>query len=54
MYLRDARSQALEEVRPIVPLSGAGGTRTPYLGIANAALSQLSYSPTILQAPGGP
>ena len=25
---------------------GAAGTRTPCLGIANAALSQMSYSPT--------
>ena len=28
-----------------IPLSGDRGTRTPNLGIANAALSQLSYIP---------
>ena len=32
-------------VLPIVPLSGAGGTRTPDLLRAREALSQLSYSP---------
>ena len=35
-----------EEVLPIVPSGGAGGTRTPYLLNAIEALSQLSYSPT--------
>ena len=29
----------------IVTPGGAGGTRTPYLRLAKAALSQLSYSP---------
>ena len=34
-------------VLPIVPFGGDGGTRTPGLCIANAALSQLSYIPVI-------
>ena len=38
-------------VLPIVPSGGAGGTRTPYLRLAKAALSQMSYSPTILPRP---
>jgi hypothetical protein len=33
-------------VLPIVPVGGDGGTRTPGLCIANAALSQLSYIPS--------
>ena len=33
-------------VLPIVPFGGAEGIRTPYLLVANEALSQLSYSPT--------
>tara|TARA_Y100000590_G_scaffold470244_1_gene663040 strand:+ start:8664 stop:8810 length:147 start_codon:yes stop_codon:yes gene_type:complete len=28
-------------------VGGAGGTRTPYLRLAKAALSQMSYSPKI-------
>ena len=36
------------------PVGGAGGTRTPYLRLAKAALSLMSYSPTLrsLYGPG--
>ena len=43
----DAEELALHgSVLPIVKNGGDRGTRTPNLGIANAALSQLSYIPT--------
>ncbi len=45
---RDVEEMALNgSVLSTVKFGGAGGTRTPYLGIANAALSQMSYSPTV-------
>ena len=39
------KTDTLLAVPDSVQSGGAGGTRTPYLGIANAALSQMSYSP---------
>ena len=41
------RGVKTEEVLPIVTPSGAEGIRTPYLLVANEALSLLSYSPMI-------
>ena len=42
-----------EAVLPVVPSGGAGGTRTPCLRLAKAALSQMSYSPTfVIRAQG--
>ena len=41
------KTDTLLAVPNSVQSGGAGGTRTPYLGIANAALSQMSYSPTL-------
>ena len=43
-----AKTKTAGAVPPLVPESfgGAEGDRTPGLGIANAALSQLSYCPT--------
>ena len=40
------QDRKVAEVLPIVPSGGAGGTRTPYLRLAKAALSQMSYSPS--------
>ena len=38
--------------RTLTAASGAEGSRTPDLSVANAALSQLSYGPVIVRARG--
>ena len=42
-----------ELVLPTEPFGGAEGIRTPYLLVANEALSQLSYSPKGFSLPDG-
>ena len=42
----EGKTKERVSVLPIDTFCGAGGIRTPYLCDANAALSQLSYSPT--------
>ena len=44
---KDNQTVRNEEVLPVVPLGGAGGTRTPGPLRAKEVLSQLSYSPTL-------
>jgi hypothetical protein len=47
--VQEQRKDKDKEVLPIVNFGGAEGARTPYLRNANAALSQLSYSPMMNQ-----
>ena len=45
---RICKTDMEENVKRLSGLSGDEGDRTPGLGVANAALSHLSYIPTIL------